>query len=254
MSVNYIPELLQKETTNPQDNLGKSDHEANADTSRNQLGLSVQAESLSIQCAGDIDEDKSSVVGAIGGSTASLSFPKDGISLSYMNEFIGICGGRPQLEGLTTTEINERFVKPMTISYHSSLCDMLKVQGHVAVGVALVFISHAWKYLFLDVVDALMYHFRDTPSTIIWFDLFSNNQHKAVDLDFHWWSTTFKSAIQQFGYTVMVFAPWHDPIPLTRGWCLFELYCTIVTRSKFEVAMSDRYFPPLFTEELLVFA
>jgi tetratricopeptide (TPR) repeat protein len=106
------------------------------------------------------------------------------------------------------------------------------------VGEAKVFISHAWKYEFLDVVDALMYHFKDEADIIVWFDLFSNNQHKAVDLTFDWWCNTFKSAIQQFGRTVMVLAPWDDPIPLTRGWCLFELYCTADTGSDFEVAMS----------------
>jgi len=92
--------------------------------------------------------------------------------------------------------------------------------------------------MFLDVIDALEWHFRDTPDIIIWFDMFSNNQHKAVDLDFAWWCNTFKSAIKDFGHTVMVFAPWKDPVPLTRGWCLFELYCTITTKAKFSVAMS----------------
>jgi tetratricopeptide (TPR) repeat protein len=37
---------------------------------------------------------------------------------------------------------------------------------------------------------------------------------------------------------VMVLAPWDHPIPLTRAWCLWELYCTAQTQSKFEVAMT----------------
>lgn len=169
-----------------------------------------------------------------------LPFPKDGVTLSYLADFFTACGGRKELKGLTTTEVNEKFVKPMTFFCLSSFCEMLKGQRHPAVGVASIFISHAWKYKFLEVVDALLYHFRDESGIVIWFDLFSNNQHKAVDLDFQWWSTTFKSAIEQFGRTVMVLAPWDDPIPLTRGWCLFEKYCTIVTHSRFEVAMSYR--------------
>lgn len=36
----------------------------------------------------------------------------------------------------------------------------------------------------------------------------------------------------------MVFAPWSNPIPLTRAWCLFELYCTVEGNCTFEVAMS----------------
>ena len=37
----------------------------------------------------------------------------------------------------------------------------------------------------------------------------------------------------------MVLAPFHDPVPLTRAWCLWELFCTIKTNSVFEVAMSS---------------
>ena len=117
----------------------------------------------------------------------------------------------------------------------------LSSQRHAAVGLATVFTSHAWKYLFLDVIDALLYHFQDEPGIVVWFDLFSNNQHKAVDLDFHWWCNTLKTAIEQFGRTVMVLSPWQDPIPLTRGWCLFELYCTVATNRQFEVAMSKEH-------------
>jgi hypothetical protein len=54
--------------------------------------------------------------------------------------------------------------------------------------------------------------------------VFSVNQHVEVDLDFAWWSNSFKAA---------------DPIPLTRGWCLFEIYSIIVTGSQFEVAMTQ---------------
>ena len=106
---------------------------------------------------------------------------------------------------------------------------------------ATAFISHAWKYQFLDLENALSYHFRENPDTIIWLDLFTNNQHKAVDLDFTWWETVFLEAIRQFGLTVMILAPWNNPIPLTRGWCIYELYCTIFTGAKFQVAMSGSH-------------
>jgi hypothetical protein len=72
-----------------------------------------------------------------------------------------------------------------------------------------VFISHAWKYPFLDVMDALRNYFRSEPDIVIWFDVFSVDQHAEadVDLDFDWWSHSFKSAIKDFGRTVMVLAP-----------------------------------------------
>jgi hypothetical protein len=88
--------------------------------------------------------------------------------------------------------------------------------------------------VFLEVIDALRSHFIKEPSIIIWFDMFSNNQHEAPSLNFEWWSTTFKSAICSFGRTVMVLKPWDRPITLSRAWCLFEIFCTVQTGAKFE--------------------
>ena len=174
---------------------------------------------------------------------SSVPFPKLGLKLSYLlNEFPGLCRGRVELEGKTTTDVNLQFQKKITETSKLSFCDYLNQlqPKHSAVGTATVFISHAWKYQFLDVLDALQNYFESEPDIIIWFDVFSVNQHAdtEVDLDFDWWSHSFKSAIRDFGRTVMVLAPWQDPIPLTRGWCLFEIYSTIVTESRFEVAMT----------------
>jgi hypothetical protein len=166
------------------------------------------------------------------------TFPRYGVRLSFLDEFLDECGGRSALEDLTTTEVCEKFIKPVTESSESSYCEFLRELKHEAVAEATVFISHAWKYKFLEVVDSLAQHFLQTPEVVVWFDLFSNNQHKAVELDFSYWATTFQSAIQRFGRTVMVLAPWDHPIPLTRAWCLWELYCTAQTQSKFEVAMT----------------
>ena len=101
-----------------------------------------------------------------------------------------------------------------------------------------VFISHAWKYAFLDVVAAVEAHFLHTPDMVIWFDVFSNNQHKAGGLPFVWWQTTFRSAIEDFKHTVLVLAPWNDPVVFTRAWCLFEIFTSVDTQSRFEVALT----------------
>ena len=171
-------------------------------------------------------------------NASSIPFPKKGVKLSYVQDFYNLCGGRDIIEDLTTTEINDNFQKKITEKYKLSFCDYLSYQNHPAVGEATVFISHAWKYRFVDVMDALQFHFKDNPDVIIWFDLFSNNQHITLDLDFNWWCGAFKSAIEMFGHTVMVFCPWNDPIPLKRTWCIWELYCTFVTKQKFEIALS----------------
>jgi len=129
--------------------------------------------------------------------------------------------------GLTTTDVNNKHQKPWSYVHRASYCELLLKKCSPS-----LFISHAWKYNFIDVFNALKNKFKDSTDVFIWFDLFSNNQHAAPSLPFQWWCTTFKSAIAQFGYTVMILSPCHDPVPLTRAWCLFELYCTSETKSR----------------------
>jgi hypothetical protein len=146
-------------------------------------------------------------------------FSRVGLKLFQgIQDFYDRCGSKDVLEGLTTAQVCDFFVKPITENCQNSFCGMLEAQNLPAVGKATVFISHVWKYLFLDVIHALEYHFRDQPDIVIWIDLFSSNQHQAVDVDFSWWCTTFKSALKEIGHTVMVLAPWRDPILLTRAW------------------------------------
>jgi hypothetical protein len=172
-------------------------------------------------------------------------FSKRGVRLSYiLNDFVESCGGKEALEGKTSTEISTFFIKPPTED--TSYCDMLFERQECppndtpmkVVDRADVFISHAWEYQFLDVLNALKHHFSDEPDIIVWFDLFSNNQHKAPELPYEWWTTVFKTAIADFGRTVMVVDSWKNPKPYTRAWCVFEVYCTVKTDSTFEIAMT----------------
>lgn len=167
--------------------------------------------------------------------------PKHGVVLSYLNDFIALCGGRAALTGLTTTDVCNQFVKKWTEVQKCSYNDLLREMQHPAYrSQSGVFISHAWGYDFLDLVDNILAHFDGKLDTVIWLDLFSNNQHKASSLDYDWWATTFRTAIQEFGYTVMVLSPWTDPLPLRRAWCLWELFCTYDTGCKFEVALGTK--------------
>ena len=56
--------------------------------------------------------------------------------------------------------------------------------------------------------------------------------------DFRWWSETFKNVIKEIGRFVMVLEPWKNPVPLNRGWCIWELYCVIDCKVDVGVAMS----------------
>ena len=168
-------------------------------------------------------------------------FPTLGIKVSFLNTFVEEFGGNEFFKGKATTEINEMVVKPEMLVHGSiSFCEYMETHERFrsSVGVATVFISHAWKYQFLDVTSAIQNNF--DAETVVWFDLMSNNQTIAQDLDYTWWSTTFYDAIKLIGHVAMVLAPWGRPIPFTRGWCIYEIYCAIKTNSKFEVCLPSQ--------------
>ena len=195
-------------------------------------------------------------------STIDL-FPCYGIKLNHLEKFILNCGGREILENKTTTEVRDEFIIPMTLWDENSYCEMIKQlkdenEREEDVGEANVFISHAWSYKFLEVVDLLLQYFNNNDNDnndndtnnnnnnnkeeiIIWFDIFSVNQHNNSNqqVSDDYWYDTFRNAIKKFGRTVMVLSPWNDPVPLTRAWCLWELYCTVITNSTFEIAMTN---------------
>jgi hypothetical protein len=88
-------------------------------------------------------------------------FPLDGMKLSGVMNFVIKCGGGDALEGLTTEDVNNRFQKEFTKDVGLSYCDMVKAENGSKVGKATVFISHAWKYKFMDLLSALKHHFRN---------------------------------------------------------------------------------------------
>jgi hypothetical protein len=167
-------------------------------------------------------------------------FPKDGVKISYIvGPFIEVLGGIGAIRGLTTEQVCQQKIKPLTLKSKSLYCAILKNQGHPAyVERADALISHARSYLFEDFLSALKWKLRNEPDAAIWLDLFSINQHEPIDWTFEWLSTTFKSNVAQIGRTIMVMSPWDNPLPYTRSWCVFEDYCSTESGGVFEIAMS----------------
>jgi tetratricopeptide (TPR) repeat protein len=76
------------------------------------------------------------------------------------------------------------------------------------------------------------------------YDCFALDQHECQLPDpgkppktSEWWTETFQAAIGRIGRTVMMLSPWNDPVPLTRAWCLWELYCTHAVGAEFRVCL-----------------
>jgi tetratricopeptide (TPR) repeat protein len=174
---------------------------------------------------------------------SSPPFSLLGVRLAFFDEFIQSNGGRAAFVGKTTTDVNTSFLVPATAASKLSMCDQLVSLGRCdVVGKATWFISHAWKFHFLDVFDSLLSYFcpnaGDDASScqeIVWFDMFSNSQHDTGSKPFAWWTGTFTNAIRDLQNVLMIMIPWDAPIPLSRTWCIFEIYACQTTNSRFEI-------------------
>lgn len=100
-------------------------------------------------------------------------------------------------------------------------------------------VHQPWKYNFLQVVEAIVSFLEreERMHEVVWFDVFSNSQHDTGTKPFEWWCGTFMNAVGSMGNVLMIILPWSNPIALTRAWCIFEVYATCRTNSRFEVSM-----------------
>jgi tetratricopeptide (TPR) repeat protein len=178
-------------------------------------------------------------------AACATDFSLLGVKFSAVKLFIQHCGGEECLLGKTTKDICNLYLKPTTSKSGLSLCDQLLCEGRAdLVARADWFISHAWDYNFLHVIEAIScfleneYGPTKKQDVVIWFDMFSNSQHNTSNRNFDWWRGTFTNAVRQLGNVLMVLLPWDNPLTLTRAWCTFEVYACVTTGSRFEVSMT----------------
>ena len=118
--------------------------------------------------------------------------------------------------------------------------------------------SHAWSYPFADLLAALEAHAeQDTEMAYFWVgasscaclaeqpadaatpaDLFVANQHSTTQRPQEWWSGEFRESVVDIGCTVLVLQPWDAPVPLTRSWCLWEIFNTLDGGAELQIALS----------------
>jgi hypothetical protein len=205
----------------------------------------------------------------------ATTIPRLGITLEGIKQFMSLCQAMPhgkRLETCTTEEVKTHFLLQLTALSRGSFCSQLDEQRSSCVGPATHFVSHSWRYRFLDVVAALE-NFSARASTppgapgrpggsggeiiaasggrgtkrsggssggegsaagalqsqgtiFFWFDIFSNSQHDTAEKDFEWWVQVFKKNVLQIGHTLLVLQ-WDNPIPLSRAWCIWEIFCSV---------------------------
>ena len=109
-------------------------------------------------------------------SGPKLNFPMEGLRVFALSNFIAICGGEKKIKNLSTRQVVEKFILPVTRSMRSSYCDLVKTRDPSVIDTATVYISHCWGARFLDTYRAIRYHFRNAPGTVIWMDIFCLDQ------------------------------------------------------------------------------
>ncbi|KAF0690361.1 Aste57867_18248 [Aphanomyces stellatus] len=138
-------------------------------------------------------------------SMASPKPPVQGLTLGFFKHFMALHGGREAFQGRSTKDVCLQFVKPFTAEHRLSLVDHVlehSPNGAQYVKPATWFVSHAWSYKFVDVVDALTDFFNDPGSdcdnVAVWFCMFNNNQHLINDIaiPFEFWVDSFQSALK----------------------------------------------------------
>ncbi|EGD78506.1 mbre TPR repeat protein [Salpingoeca rosetta] len=161
---------------------------------------------------------------------------KEGVSPAGLRQFLAdLKAAHPDTyQKMTTKEACDSVVIPRTKAKQCAYVDVMDSQ-HVG-RKATVFVSHAWRYKIVDVIGTLLEFAgeqgeddgEDKAQVFFWFDLFINNQNTDItaNLPQEWWSTTFKESIAAIGHVLLVLTPWHDPVPLTRAWCLWEIFCS----------------------------
>ncbi|EQC33915.1 hypothetical protein SDRG_08595 [Saprolegnia diclina VS20] len=179
-----------------------------------------------------------------------------GLELSYFRRFIELHGGRRAFEGKTSAQVCFDYVVPYTSTSEESLVEHVRLHTSDAACVqpANWYISHAWGYIFLEALESLELFFRERSihDPVVWFCVFNNNQHRASEHPFAWWQSTFQESLAAIGNVVMIMHPWKNPVTLTRSWCIFEVYVTVMAGANFDVALAPnqatRFFDDILTD------
>ena len=123
-----------------------------------------------------------------------------------------------------------------------SYVDHLGEAPHV--GTCNVFVSHAYTYKFLTVLETVRaWEVQQRVNGergpfAYYFDLFQNNQHGGEKITFEALSSEFSRNIMAIGKTLLVLE-WEKPEEvLKRAWCMFEIWTTVMVGAHFDIALS----------------
>ena len=79
--------------------------------------------------------------------------------------------------------------------------------------------------------------FFNSLQLFFWNDIFVENQNATLSKPPGYFFTAFKDAVGAIGSTLLVLDPWRTPIPLSRSWCIWEIFSTLTTGAELNIAL-----------------
>ena len=89
------------------------------------------------------------------------------------------------------------------------------------------FLSHTWSYRFTDllaIIETFEEQTKPEQTLFYWVDIFVMNQHSDDDLSQHSLLHNLVDSIKGPGRVLLAMDSWREPLPLTRVWCLLEVF------------------------------
>ena len=142
-------------------------------------------------------------------------------------------------------QVRDEVIKSLTAARKISYAELEPGQF----GVANIFVSHAWSYLFLEELVESVEKWMTEQETIpeggwrFWIDIFNVNQHvdvpneidtAAAAQNFRTFSQGFEEKLRAIGRAIFVLSPWDGPVWMGRVWCLYEYHVVHVHGLRFE--------------------
>ena len=78
-------------------------------------------------------------------------------------------------------------------------------------------------------IEAFEQQTRPTSTRYYWFDIFVMNQHSFEDMDNL--LGNLQASVRSPGRMLLALDSWRDPTPLTRAWCLLEIFTAISAKA-----------------------
>ena len=102
--------------------------------------------------------------------------------------------------------------------------------------------SQSWAYRFrelVDIIEAFEQQTKPTSTRYYWFDIFVMNQHSHEGLGQDKLLQSLIDSIKAPDRVLLAMDSWRDPSPLTRVWCLLEIFTAMSEGAELVMCLSS---------------